>query len=153
MNDAPTIRHAARVVLIDHLDRVLLLRGTDPSVPDSGFWWFTPGGGLEADESPIDAARRELQEEIGIDLEIAGPSILTRVARFVFNGVDYEQHESYFAARVHEHTPDFSGLEPYELDAIVGWQWFTIDELHAAGDPVHPEQLVATIATLLDGHP
>ena len=45
------IRQAARVVLLDDRDRVLLFRGFDPADPDRGSWWFTPGGGINPGES------------------------------------------------------------------------------------------------------
>jgi len=31
--------------------------------------WDMPGGGVEADESPREAARREVREEFGLDIE------------------------------------------------------------------------------------
>ena len=49
--------------------RVLLVkRGQSPFV---GLWGL-PGGKLEANETPRDAARRELKEETGIEAEIDG---------------------------------------------------------------------------------
>ncbi len=92
-------RTAARVLLLDGDDRVLLLSGTDPKVGSR--WWITPGGGVEGGETLPDAARRELAEETGLLLgadDLVGP-IWRRVARFTFTGIDYEQTEFYFAAR------------------------------------------------------
>jgi len=92
-------RTAARVVLIDDSDRVLLLSGTDPQVDSR--WWITPGGGLEPGEDMPAAATRELAEETGLRLrsdELVGP-MWRRTARFMFTGVEYEQTEFYFAAR------------------------------------------------------
>lgn len=95
----PLIRTAARVVLLDEADRVLLLSGTDPRVGSR--WWITPGGGVEDGETLPDTARRELAEETGLLLgadDLLGP-IWRRVTRFTFTGVDYEQTEFYFFAR------------------------------------------------------
>ncbi len=92
-------RTAARVVLVDGANRVLLLSGTDPKVGSR--WWITPGGGVEGGETLPDTARRELAEETGLLLgadDLVGP-IWRRVARFTFTGIDYEQTEFYFAAR------------------------------------------------------
>ncbi|MEM1363195.1 MAG: NUDIX hydrolase [Pseudomonadota bacterium] len=44
------------------------LRDETPGIPYPGHWDF-PGGGREQDESPIDCALRETQEEIGLSLQ------------------------------------------------------------------------------------
>jgi 8-oxo-dGTP diphosphatase len=57
----------ASVIPVDSEGRVILLRrGFDPG---AGLWTF-PGGFAELGESVPDAARRELDEEIGIDAEL-----------------------------------------------------------------------------------
>lgn len=62
----PTVqRRSGRVLLLDPCERVLLLRGGDPSRPHLGELWFTVGGGCEPDETTEQAVRRELREETG----------------------------------------------------------------------------------------
>lgn len=57
-------RVAADVVIRDQHGRILLV---DPKYkPD----WDLPGGMAEANEAPADAARRELKEELGVDLHV-----------------------------------------------------------------------------------
>lgn len=58
----------ASAVLLDG-DRVLLvLRGKEPS---KGLW-SVPGGRVEPGETALEAARREIREETGLEAEIAG---------------------------------------------------------------------------------
>lgn len=59
-------------------DSVLLVRASLASdVP--GSWWL-PGGGLDFGEDPADAVVREVREETGLDVRIAGaPTILSDV--------------------------------------------------------------------------
>ena len=51
----PMFRRAARLLVIDPEDSVLLFQYED----DGRRWWATPGGGLERDETFEQAAARE----------------------------------------------------------------------------------------------
>lgn len=58
---APTVR--VRVVIINESRDVLLVREViDP------YHWSLPGGGVARRESPVAAARREVREELGLDI-------------------------------------------------------------------------------------
>ena len=89
-------REAARVVLVDPGGAVLLLSCTHPESGEP--FWLTPGGGLEPGESPEEAARRELAEEVGVDAEL-GPLIWLRRGSFRWNG-EVELFERYYLVRV-----------------------------------------------------
>jgi 8-oxo-dGTP diphosphatase len=56
----PRKRMGAAVLLSDEAGRVLLVE------PAYKPYWEIPGGAVEADESPRDAAVRELKEELGL---------------------------------------------------------------------------------------
>ncbi|WP_437584577.1 NUDIX hydrolase [Paramicrobacterium sp. CJ85] len=139
-------REAARVLLLDSTGRVLLLRGTDPEAPDAGSWWFTPGGGLEAGETAIEAAARELREETGLDAtDLAGP-VHERVASFRYVGVDYAQHEVFFIAHAEPFTVRDDARTLLEHRVLSDARWWSADELRSTAERVYPEYL----ADLLD---
>ena len=77
-------RDAARVLVIDETDQILLIRGQDPSRPEIGSWWYAPGGGLEPGESHSEAAARELWEETGLRAVIDTDPIWQREVNFTF---------------------------------------------------------------------
>ena len=149
--DGVVHRRAARVLLVDGEDRVLLLRGTDPADRSRGEWWFTPGGGLDEGEQPLDAARRELAEETGLQLppEAFGPVVHARVTEFTFAGVRCRQDEVYFLARVDRHEVDHAGFTPLEVESVLGSRWWPRAELAATGDTVYPAELPAVLARAL----
>jgi 8-oxo-dGTP pyrophosphatase MutT (NUDIX family) len=149
MSSAPRPRVAARVVLLDELDRVLLFRGFDPADVDTGYWWFTPGGGIDPEETLEQAAHRELIEETGIHDVKLGPRLWTRFAQFSFEGVEYEQREWFFLARTAHRAVDTSGFTDYERRSMTDHRWWSVDELRHSVEVVWPRDLAALLATLL----
>jgi len=150
---APTERRAARVLLLDDADRLLLFCGVDPHVPDARFW-FTPGGGVEAGESLHDAARRELEEETGCTDVQLGPPVWTRLSDFDFEGERIRQDETFFVARVDAWDVDTAGFTELETRAVLWHRWWTVDELLATGETLHPSTLATRLGDLLrDGPP
>lgn len=135
-------REAARVLVVDGEDRLLLIEGCDPSAPERGRWWFTPGGGLDPGEDALVGAARELWEETGINgVELVGP-VAERTAEFDYEGVAYRQHEVFFVARVEAgRAVAPAGLTELELRALSGHRWWSAPELAATADVYHPAWL------------
>jgi 8-oxo-dGTP diphosphatase len=65
--------HVAAAAIFDEAGRVLIAR-RPAHVHQGGLWEF-PGGKVETDEVVLDALRRELHEELGIDVQVARPLI------------------------------------------------------------------------------
>ncbi len=141
-------RKVARVVLLDPQDRILLMHGYEPEDP-SDTWWFTPGGGLEGDETHAEAALRELAEETGItDVEL-GPVLWQRTCSFPFDGRRWDQDEWYYLARTTQTEATPTGLTELELRSTAGLRWWTSAELSAARETVYPTRLAELLRTLL----
>ncbi|MFJ9373769.1 NUDIX hydrolase [Streptomyces sp. NPDC101455] len=149
------LRKVARVVLLDPEDRILLLHGHEPDDPADD-WWFTPGGGLEGDETHEEAALRELAEETGITQVELGPVLWTRTCSFPFAGRRWDQDEWYYLARTSataEGVPGATALTELERRSVSGARWWTCRELDRAHETVYPTRLAELLRRLLDEGP
>ncbi|MBO0769536.1 MAG: NUDIX domain-containing protein [Solirubrobacterales bacterium] len=145
------VRNAARVLLIDPEDRVLLFR----SHPSNGrAFWFPVGGEIDPGESAADAAVRECFEETGlVGLEL-GAEVFSR--RFVFHWRErvWDARERWFIAHVEHFTPVFDHMEAIEIDDFSDCRWLSVDELRSvqtAGDLLTPSELLELLPELLAG--
>jgi 8-oxo-dGTP diphosphatase len=135
-------RPAARILLLDAADRLLLFR-FDP--PGRAPFWCTPGGALDPGESHEEAARRELAEETGIDAEI-GPEVARRETLFTtVEGEEVSADERYFLVRVDAAEVRTDGHSPLERAVMRSWRWFTRAELAAWDETIYPEDLLAML--------
>ena len=153
-DDGLRFRRAARVILLDDDDRVLLIRGHDVDQPERS-WWFTVGGGIDPGEDARSAAVREVREETGLVLEAAelvGP-VFTRSAVFDFFAESCRQDEEIFLARVVVRDDDTvlsrDGWTDLELDVLDELRWWELDALRRVTEEVFPQGLADLVRGLL----
>lgn len=144
-----TRRVCAKVLLVDAQDRVLLFSGIDRELPDEPPVWFPVGGGIDDGETLEEAAIRETFEETGIAIAHPGPALFSRRFRWVFEGVPYDQEETYFLVRVQEAAPVDARWTDVERATITGYRWWTLDELRQTTDIVFPDGLAQRLEVLL----
>lgn len=147
----PVVRRAARVLLLDAADRLLLFQGFDPGEPTRQPFWFTVGGGLDAGESVTDGAIRELHEETGLVGVELGPLVWVRDTGFRFEGVDYLQREHFHLARVTSATVDTGGFNDIERRSVLDHRWWSAAELNATDEVVYPPELAQLLPAVIAG--
>lgn len=143
----PKLRYAVRAVIVDPDDRVLLTRF---EFLNGGSVWALPGGGIEPDETELDALRRELAEEVGLtDVDLAGP-IWQRTHLFPdpvhFDG----QAERIYLVRTPRFMPQ-PGMSWDQLRAegMVDLRWWTIPALATTTENLVPTRLAALMHDLV----
>ena len=144
------LRRAGRVLLIDARQRLLLFRFAD-RIRGTSFW-VTPGGGLDGDETFAEAARRELGEETGLQLDgPLGSHVWEREVTIHWGTRCFVQREHFFVHRIDRHRVSDAGLLDYERDELMEHRWWSVDEIGASSERFAPAGLARHLAVLLEG--
>ena len=129
------------ICVIKHNADYLFSVGTDPKGPRT---FLVPvGGGIEFGELAADAVVREVQEEIGVDIET--PRLVGVLENnFTWNGADYHEIVFCFVDEIPSRdvvpsTGRESNGESFPL------RWLSEEELRSSPVPVYPDGILALI--------
>lgn len=132
-------RQTVKLLLVDPHGRLLLVHGRDPVTGTSH--WYPVGGGVEPGESPDEAAVREAWEETGLVRLPVGARVWTRDVTYVHAGRTFDVHEDWLHCAVDHVDPEPAGLSDRESESVLGFRWWTVDELRTTTECVFPPDL------------
>jgi 8-oxo-dGTP pyrophosphatase MutT (NUDIX family) len=150
------VRRSSRLILLDEDRRVLLFRIEDaiivrPEEPSLVAYWITPGGGLEAGEDHVTAARRELWEEIGMNGIEVGPWVALCEPALNWAGEMVQADDRFYLARIDSTTVTFENLNAAEREVYREHRRWDVGELGASGEHVIPPGLVDLLGRIVGG--
>ena len=121
----------AAYVVLRRGDEVLLLLRSNTGYMDG--YWAVPAGHVEHGESAVTAALREVQEEVGVEIDPADLVPVTAMHRTGGNGQSIDERvDFFFTASRWQGEPRL--MEPGKA---TGLDWFSFDKLP---DPVVPHE-------------
>ncbi len=152
MGPNETVRYAARIVVVDADERLLVFGFRDPTTGNE--FWATTGGGIEPDETPLEAARREYLEETGHEApHDLGAIVWHRTSRFEWDGAWLDADEVFYFLRVEELTVSEAHVETLRSEGVIGHRWLTLAELRSTDLELYPVGLAHLVADLLTNGP
>jgi 8-oxo-dGTP pyrophosphatase MutT (NUDIX family) len=136
-------RPSSRLLVLDAQQRVLLFRFEHKRGPLAGqLFWATPGGALEPGETFEQAARREMFEETGLQIDDVGPQIAQRTASFQLpTGETVTADERFFLVRLDALQVSTEHWTALERELMTDHRWWSQVELASATEQIWPEDL------------
>jgi 8-oxo-dGTP pyrophosphatase MutT (NUDIX family) len=135
-------RRTSRVLLFDNESRVLLFLTMAPDTSRVARW-LTPGGGVDAGETHLEGALRELAEETGLTgIPLSGP-VWTQSFDVLWDNADHDTgYAEFFTATVDAFEPSKAGWTAEERVDVLAHKWWTVGELLATTELYEPAELV-----------
>jgi 8-oxo-dGTP diphosphatase len=148
-------RPSSRLLVIHSQDCILLFKFEHKTGPLSGqAFWATPGGGLDSGESYEDAARRELREETGLQIDDPGPQVSQRTAKFrAPDGEMVTADERFFLVRVGKLSVSTDRWTEIEREVMAQHRWWSLSDLRTTTEQVWPDNLTDLLISVgVGGH-
>jgi 8-oxo-dGTP pyrophosphatase MutT (NUDIX family) len=140
-----TERRAVRALILTPDQEVLLLRIQAPQGGDP--FWITPGGGMEQDETPEAALRRELAEELGLESFDVGPVVWRRHHTFSWGERRISQREEFRVVHADRFDPVMS--DAVEAEMLDAFRWWRVVDLAGAAERLAPPSLAQIVGRYL----
>jgi 8-oxo-dGTP diphosphatase len=140
-------RRTARVMLLDEAGAILLIRFVVPRKGVDFVFWALPGGEIEAGETEVEAAGREVREELGLTLKIAGP-VFRDSNQFFHQGEMQDNVDFLFRAECTRQEPQLIGVTADEREIMKEIRWWSTAEIEVSGERIFPENLAERMREL-----
>jgi ADP-ribose pyrophosphatase YjhB (NUDIX family) len=127
-------------MLFDESGAILLVRFVVPRAEGEFVFWALPGGEIEDGEMEIQAAMREVREELGLELKVAGPVYCDR-NQFFHQGEMQDNVDFLFRAECGREEPRLVGFTADEREIMKEVRWWTEAEVEASQERIFPEGL------------
>ena len=134
-------------MLFDEGGEILLVRFVVPREGGEFVFWALPGGEIEAGESEVEAAVREVREELGLELVVSGP-VFQDTNQFLHQGEMQDNVDFLFRAECGREEPQLLGVTADEREIMKEIRWWSEAEIETSQERIFPAGLAGRIGEL-----
>jgi len=146
------IRKSSRAIILNKKKQMFLFQYQFDYLADDEAIWITPGGGLEVGESFDDALKRELYEELGIQLKQSYKQVYYRNPIYTLkNGNQVQSEERFYLIYLNEETFLYDSWTESEKKRMLKGKWWSVEEIKLSSDKFFSEDILSIITNLSDG--
>jgi ADP-ribose pyrophosphatase YjhB (NUDIX family) len=134
-------------MLFDEGGAILLIRFVVQREAGEFVFWALPGGEIEAGETEVEAAAREVWEELGLELTVTGP-VYCDSNQFFHQGEMRDNVDFLFRAECGREEPRLIGFTTDEKEIMKEVRWWSEAEIEASEERIFPVNLAERMREL-----
>jgi ADP-ribose pyrophosphatase YjhB (NUDIX family) len=134
-------------MLFDESGAILLVRFVVPREGGEFVFWALPGGEIEPGETELEAAAREVREELGLELTVTGP-VYCDSNQFFHQGEMQDNVDFLFRAECGREEPRLVGFTADEKEIMKEVRWWSEVEVEASDERIFPVGLAERMREL-----
>lgn len=124
------IRKCSRAVIVNEFNKILLQKFEFKDVVGNKVLWVTPGGGVKENETPVEALKRELNEELGIVVDIHDKPIFEMDVLIEGKKGPFISREIYYKIAIQSDTIlSIGNMTKNEKDTFIELKWWSKEKL------------------------
>ncbi len=147
-------RKSSRAIVLNKQNQIFLFRYTFDFFAEKEFIWITPGGGLDDGESFEEALKRELFEELGIELSGSDstPQIYYRTPLYELkSGETVRSEERFYLVCLDETEFSYTNWTESENKRMTAGKWWSVEEIKTSGEKFFSEDILEILERLSKG--
>jgi 8-oxo-dGTP pyrophosphatase MutT (NUDIX family) len=152
------VRQSIKIILLNDADELLLMCMDDPKTMsiDGGYrghFWTLIGGQIEANETVLEAAIREVFEETGICKEEIqfGPLVWFGEFDMILHDIPIHIRQQFIVARTKRRSFSLTNLTQDETEVVKYLEWFSYDRILNSGEQIYPVLLPNYLQEIIAG--
>ncbi|EPZ37926.1 NUDIX hydrolase [Anoxybacillus ayderensis] len=124
------IRKCARAIIVNECHEILLQKFEFSDVVGNVVLWVTPGGGVKGNETPIEALKRELREELNIAVDIHGEPLFEIDILIEGKNGSFISREIYYKITIQSNTVfSMENMTEKEKNTFMDLKWWSKEQL------------------------
>ncbi len=148
------VRKSSRAIVLNKQNQIFLFRYTFDFFAEEDSIWITPGGGLDEGESFEEALKRELFEELGIELSGSDstPQIYYRFPLYELkNGEIVQSEERFYLVYCDDVEFSYTGWTESENKRMTAGKWWSVEEIRESEEKFFSKDIIKLLERLSKG--